>query len=265
MTEFASRRVLVTGASRGVGAATAKAFARAGAHTVILAARNGAALDRVKTEIETMGGRAEAYPVDLSSREACRELAARCGDIDVLINNAAFTSGADQNVLVRNDEFWDMNFAVTFFAPLILMQELGRGMAKRGRGVVLNISSMAAQRPVPEYAPYGVSKAALDTLSKAAGMELAGLGVRVNSVALGHVDTEALRENCGEGLTPDDVARINSPLGRAIKATEIADFCVYLASDAAAPIVGTVLTIDGGLTAGSFSFSKTFGEQTSRS
>ena len=168
-------------------------------------------------------------------------------------------------MLVRNDAFWDMNFAVTFFAPLILMQELGRGMAERGRGVVLNISSMAAQRPVPEYAPYGVTKAALDTLSKAAGMELAGLGVRVNSVALGHVDTEALQENCGEGLTPDDVARINSPLGRAIKASEIADFCVYLASDSAAPIVGTVLTIDGGLTSGSFSFSKTFGEQSSRS
>lgn len=264
MSEFSNRRVLVTGASRGVGAATAKAFARAGAKTVVLAARNEAALHKVKAEIEAMGGHAEVYPVDLSSRKACRDLAAKCGDIDILINNAALTYGADQNAFVRNDEYWDISFAVTFFAPLILMQELGQGMLERGHGVVLNISSMAAQRPVPEYAPYGVTKAALDTLSKAAGMEVAGRGVRVNSIALGHVDTEALQENCGEGLTPDDVAKMNSPLGRAIKASEIADFCVYLSSDSAAPIVGTVLTIDGGLTSGSFSFSKTFGEQTSR-
>jgi NAD(P)-dependent dehydrogenase (short-subunit alcohol dehydrogenase family) len=262
--DFSNHRVLVTGASRGVGAATARAFAQAGAKKVYLAARNTENLHKVQSEIEAMGGCAEAFTVDLSTREACRELAAKVGDIDVLVNNAAFTSGADQNVLVRNDEFWDLNFAVTFWAPLTLMQEFGRGMEQRGYGVVLNISSMAAQRPVPEYAPYGVSKGALDVLSKAAGMELAGKGVRVNSIALGHVDTEALQENCGEGLTPDDVARVNSPLGRAIKASEIADFCVYLASDAAAPIVGTVLTIDGGLTSGSYSFSKTFGEQTRR-
>ena len=260
MTEFSGRRVLVTGAGRGVGAATAKAFAKAGA-SVVLAARNAERLNKVKAEIEATGGKAEALPVDLSSRKACRDLAARAGAIDVLINNAAYTSGKFQSVLTNDDAEWDDNYAVTFMAPLILMQELGRGMAERKCGVILNISSMAAQRPVPYLAPYGVFKAALDTLTRVAGMELAseGSNIRVNSVVLGHVDTEALQENCGPGITPADVAERNSPLIRPIKATEIADFCVYLASDSAAPFIGSVLNIDGGLTAGSYSFIKSFG------
>lgn len=260
MTDLTGRRALITGASRGVGAAISKALAKAGAITV-LAARNETGLNKVKAAIDAFGGGATVEVADLSTREGCRDLAARCGDIDILINNAALTRGVFENVLVRNDEFWDLNFAVSFFAPLCLMQELGPGMVARKRGVILNISSMAAQRVVPDNAPYSIAKAALDTLSKAAGLELAALGseVRVNAIALGHVDTEALQENCGADLTPADVARRNSPLGRPITPEEIADFCVYLSSDSAAPILGTVLTIDGGLTAGSYSFVTSFG------
>ena len=260
MADLSGRRALVTGASRGVGAATAKALARAGA-SVVLAARNESSLNMVKATIEAAGGNAEVMVVDLASRQACRDLAAKCGEIDILINNAALTEGTFQSVLTSDDDNWDKNFAVTFMAPLILMQELGRGMVARKRGVILNISSMAASRPVPYLAPYGVFKAALDTLSRTAGIELAseGTNIRVNSIALGHVDTEALAENCGPGITPADVAERNSPLVRPIKAEEVADFCVYLASDSAAPILGTVLHIDGGLTAGSYSFIKSFG------
>ena len=260
MADLNGRRALVTGASRGVGAAIAKAMARAGAE-VVIAARNEVALEAVKAKIEAGGGRAIVIPADLATRAACRELAAKCGAIDVLVNNAALTVSPFQSVLTPDDENWDRNYAVTFTAPLVLMQELGRGMAERKRGVVLNISSMAATRPVPYLAPYAVFKAALDTLSRVAAIELAfeKTNIRVNSIALGHVHTEALAENCGPGITPDDVAERNSPLGRAITPQEIADFCVYLASDPAAPILGTVLTIDGGLTAGSYSFLKSFG------
>jgi NAD(P)-dependent dehydrogenase (short-subunit alcohol dehydrogenase family) len=147
---------------------------------------------------------------------------------------------------------------VSFFAPLILMQELGRGMQERGFGVVVNVSSMAAQRAVPFLAGYSVVKAALDALSKSAGMDLASSGIRVNAIALGHVDTEAFAENCTDGVTPQQIAKRNAPLGRLIKAEEIAGFCIYLASDAAAPIVGTVLNIDGGLTSGMYSFAGNF-------
>lgn len=260
MKPLAGRRALITGAGRGVGAATAKAMARAGAE-IVLAARNAANLDKVKAEIEAGGGKARAIPVDLSTRDACRALAAQCGAIDILVNNAAMTSGKFQSTLTPDDAEWDFNYAVTFTAPLILMQELGRGMVERKRGVILNISSMAAQRPVPYHAPYGVFKAALDTLSRVAAIELAseGSNVRVNSIALGHVDTEALAENLGAGITPADVAERNSPLIRPIKPDEVADFLVYLSTDSAAPFIGAVLNIDGGLTAGSYSFIKSFG------
>jgi len=251
------RRVLVTGASRGVGAATAKMFAGAG-HYVVLSARNEANLNRVKAEIDSSGGKCEFHVADLSSRAACRDLARRCGEIDVLINNAALTAGPFQSPLEPADDYWDSSFAVSFFAPLILMQELGRGMQARGFGVIINISSMAAQRAVPLLAGYSVVKAALDALSKSAGMDLASAGIRVNSVSLGHVDTEAFSENCVEGVTPQEIARRNAPLGRLIHPEEIAGLCVYLASDLAAPIVGTVVNIDGGLTAGMYSFRGNF-------
>jgi NAD(P)-dependent dehydrogenase (short-subunit alcohol dehydrogenase family) len=259
MNDRSRRRVLVTGASRGVGAAVAKAFARNGDH-VVISARNEAGLERTKEAIDAIGGSAEIQIADLSTRRAVRDLARRSGEIDVLINNAALTSGQYHSPLAEADEYWDLSFAVSFFAPLILMQELGRGMQQRGYGVVVNISSMAAQRAVPLLAPYSVVKSALDALSKSAGMDLAGSGIRVNAVALGHVDTEALAENCSADFTPQDVARRNAPLGRLITPNETAGACLYLASDIAAPVVGTVLTIDGGLTAGMYSFAGNFGD-----
>jgi NAD(P)-dependent dehydrogenase (short-subunit alcohol dehydrogenase family) len=252
-------RVLVTGASRGVGAATAMMFARHG-YYVVLSARNEAALKKVKADIDAEGGSCEVQVADLASRPAVRDLARRAGEIDVLVNNAAVTAGKYHSPLEEADEYWDLNFAVSFFAPLILMQELGRGMQKRKHGVVINISSMAAQRAVPHLAPYSVAKGALDALSKSAGMDLASTGIRVNSVALGHVDTEAFAENCIDGVTPEEIARRNAPLGRLISPDEIASLCLYLASDMAAPIVGTVLTIDGGLTSGMYSFSGSFSD-----
>ena len=157
MTKKTERRVLVTGASRGVGAGIAKAFALNGDY-VVLAARNEAGLKRVKEAIEAQGGRAEIQVADLSTREACRDLARRSGAIDVLINNAALTAGKYQNVLDEDDAYWDLSFAISFTAPLILMQELGRGMVGRGFGVILNISSMIAQRAVPQLTAHSVVK-----------------------------------------------------------------------------------------------------------
>jgi NAD(P)-dependent dehydrogenase (short-subunit alcohol dehydrogenase family) len=263
MADSTGRRVLVTGASRGVGAAVARAFARHGDH-VVLSARNEAGLKRTLAAIQAAGGRAEIQVADLSSRAAVRDLARRSGEIDILINNAALTAGKYHSPLDSADEYWDLNFAVSFFAPLILMQELGRGMQKRGHGVVVNISSMAAQRAVPLLAPYSVVKSALDALSRSAGMDLAGSGIRVNAVALGHVDTEAFAENCVGSVTPQAIAKRNAPLGRLITPDEIAGMCLYLASDIAAPVVGTVLTIDGGLTSGMYSFAGNFDDVTQR-
>jgi NAD(P)-dependent dehydrogenase (short-subunit alcohol dehydrogenase family) len=258
MTGRGQRRVLVTGAGRGVGLTTAKAFAAEGDH-VVVSSRRLDRLEQTKAAIDAAGGSCEIQVADLSTREACIDLARRCDPIDVLINNAAQTGGTYSSVLEEDLAFWDQSFAVSFFAPLILLQELGRGMKERGYGVVVNVSSMAAQRAVPELAPYSVVKATLDALSKSAGMDLARFGVRVNAIALGHTDTEAFAENCSDDLTPEMIAKSTAPLARLITREEIAGCCVYLASDLGGAIVGSVLNIDGGLTSGMYSFSGSFG------
>jgi len=262
MPSLKGQRVLITGASRGIGAGCAKAFAKAGA-IPLLAARTESKLQKVKAEIEAAGGQAEVYPVDLASRKAVRDLAKACGHVDVLINNAALTKAKFQICTTVDDEYWDETFQVSFMAPLILIQELAPAMVKQNHGVILNMSSMAAQRGIPYHAAYSVIKCALDMLSRCAGMELAHAktGIRVNGICLGHIDTEAMQENTGAGMTVDDVAKRNTPLQRIVAVSEVADLCVYLSSDSAKPILGTIINIDGGMLAGQYSFVHSFGDE----
>jgi NAD(P)-dependent dehydrogenase (short-subunit alcohol dehydrogenase family) len=256
---FQNRRVLVTGASRGAGAGIARAFAREGA-TVVLSARSLDKLEALKGEIEAAGCKAEVQAADLATREGAHDLGARCGEIDVLINNAALTGMEYGSVIERNDAFWDKTFNVDLFSPVALMQALGPGMVERGRGVILNISSISAQRGTPDLAPYAAAKAALDTVSRVAAMEFAQkrTGVRCNVIAFGFIDTEGLAQNCGDRDGAAAVAAQLSPLGRMVSVEEVAELCLYLASDAAAAILGTVVNIDGGLTAGMYAFAGSF-------
>jgi NAD(P)-dependent dehydrogenase (short-subunit alcohol dehydrogenase family) len=259
MTDYKDRRVLVTGSAGGVGSAIARVFAEAKA-TVVLTDISEEGLGRVAAQITSGGGRVEVQHGDLGTREGCRDLAARCGPIDVLINNAALTFMKYQGVLVRDDLFWDRTFAVDLFAPITLMQELCPGMVERKRGNVINISSVSASRGTPDLAPYAAAKAALETMSRVAAMELAmrGTRVRVNCIALGLVDTPALARNFPDRATQDEMARRSAPLGRVISPDEVARLALFLASEGAAAILGTVVTIDGGMTAGAYSFAGSF-------
>ena len=259
MNEYTGKRVLVTGASRGAGEGIAKAFAKAGA-SVVLSARSRNRLEAVKRDIEAAGGRGQVEVADLSSREGARDLAARCGAIDILINNAAVTSMQYGSVARRNDEFWDETFMTGLHSPVALIQELSPGMVERGSGVILNISSISAQRGTPDLAPYAAVKAALDATSKVAAMEFAAArtGVRVNSIAFGFIDTEGLWKNCGSVEAATLIAEQLSPLGRMVTTEEVGGLCLYLASDIAAPILGTVVNIDGGLVTGMYAFSGRF-------
>ena len=261
MTDFSKKRVLVTGASSGAGVGIARAFAARGA-TVVITARRENRLKQVQREIEAAGGRAEVQVADLATRLGARDLAQRCGDIDILINNAAITTMKYQSVRVRDDQFWDDTFNTGFWAPLALMQELSPGMVKRGNGVILNISSISGQRGTAYLAPYAAMKAALDMMSRVAGMEYAAerSGVRCNSVAFGFIDTEGLAKNCGSQEGAAQVALQLSPLGRMVTVEEVAALCVFLSSDEAAPILGTVINIDGGLVTGMYSFTGQFQE-----
>jgi NAD(P)-dependent dehydrogenase (short-subunit alcohol dehydrogenase family) len=259
MLDHAGRRVLVTGAAGGAGSAIAKAFARAGA-AVVITDLNAEGLAPVASEIEMAGGAVEVQPGDLATREGCRALAARCGVIDILINTAALTFMKYQPVTVRDDDFWDRTFAIDFIAPITLMQELAPGMAARGWGSIINISSVSAVRGTPNLAPYAAAKAALETMSKVAAMEFAmsGSGVRVNCIAFGLVDTPALVRNFPDRDSMTSEIRKSVPLGRVIRPAEVADLCLYLASDASSAVLGTVVTIDGGMVSGAFNQAESF-------
>jgi NAD(P)-dependent dehydrogenase (short-subunit alcohol dehydrogenase family) len=160
---------------------------------------------------------------------------------------------------VKDDAYWDLEFALNVIAPVTMMQEFVPGMIKRGRGVVINISSISAQRPNALHAPYGASKAALEVASKAAALEFSPLGVRVNVVAFGMTDTEALTEALANNISVAEMGKMFAPIGRATKVEEVAGLCVYLSSDVAAAITGAVITIDGGVTAGMYDFGRGFG------
>lgn len=249
MFNFHGKRALVTGASRGVGFGLAKAFAAAGMQ-VVATARSAEALGRLQQDVEAAGGTLRILPGDLSTREGAREIARLSGAVDVLVNNAALVTGAHHSLLVPDDEGWDQEFAVNLTAPITLMQALAPGMVERGSGVVINISSIAVQRPNPMHVAYAASKAALETATRAAAIDLGPKGVRLNAVALGMTATEAWDDLLPAGMTLTEMGRRVAPIGRATEVSEVAGLCLFLASDAAAAITGTVITIDGGATAG---------------
>lgn len=258
MFDLKGKRALVTGASRGAGYGIAKGLAAANA-AVVVTARSKEKLENLKGEITAAGGRAEVQAGDLTTRASTRELASRCGEIDILINNAALTSAKYQSLLVKDDAYWDLEFALNVIAPVTLMQEFVPGMVKRGRGVVINISSISAQRPNALHSPYAASKAALEAASRAAALDFGPSGVRVNVVAFGMTDTEALQEAMADNMTVEEMGRMFAPIGRPTKVAEVAALCLYLSSDEAAAITGTIITIDGGVTAGMYDFGRGFG------
>lgn len=245
------KSALVTGASRGTGYVIALELARAGV-AVLATSRDTAGLDRLREEARGIGATVTPLPGDLSSRAGARAIAAACGDIDILVNNAALTNSARVSLLDEQDEVWDAEFAVNLVAPVTLMQALVPGMIRRGGGSVINISSIAARRPNPLHTAYAASKGALETVTRAAAIEFAPHNVRVNALQLGLTDTDALQEQLPPGFSADDIGRIYNPLGRASRANEVAAMCLLLASDAAAATTGAIITIDGGATAGTF-------------
>lgn len=258
MLQLKGRRALITGASRGAGFGIAKAFAGAGAE-VVATARTAQNLEKLRSEVEAAGGKVTVVPGDLGTRQGARQIARQSGDIDILINCAAFTDVKWQPFLVEDDAGWDAEFAVNLTAPVTLMQALMPGMVKRKFGVVINISSTGAHRPNPLHAAYSASKGALEIVSQAAALEVARHGVRVNVIGLGLTDTEALHASVGDDAAVAAMGKMLVPVGRANTVSEVAGTCLFLASDAAATIAGAILMVDGGITAGIFDGSQGFG------
>jgi NAD(P)-dependent dehydrogenase (short-subunit alcohol dehydrogenase family) len=243
------RVALVTGAGRGLGRASARRLAAEGA-TTILVGRGGEALSAVAAEIEDAGGEATAISADLCDDAGIDRLVREAGPVDILINNAAAEEQWGPIVMADIDS-WRAIFEVNVFAPVRLIKAFAPGMVERGYGVVVNMSSIGGRQPAPFLATYGASKAALDMVSRTAAMELAGSGVRVNSIASGITDMGKTYELLPQSLL-DNVGRI-IPAGRLATENDIAAAVSYLCSDGGAYVNGQILVVDGAMTSGQWS------------
>jgi NAD(P)-dependent dehydrogenase (short-subunit alcohol dehydrogenase family) len=236
------KTVLITGATSGIGRATAERFAAAGAH-VIVSGRDQKRGEQVVREIEQAGGRARFIAADLRAPDGARRLAEAAGEVDVLVNNAGIFpfAATHETTSEQIDDVLRINVA----APFQLTAALAPGMAARGNGALINVSTMAASFGLPGAAVYGASKAAVELLTKAWAAEYGPQGVRVNAVAPGPTRTPGTEE-MGDGL---DQLATTLPLGRPADPDEIARTIVFLASDDATFVNGAILAVDGGRTA----------------
>ena len=244
-----TQQVIVTGASSGIGRATALRFGRAGAQ-VLLVGRDETALAEVAAAIAHEGGQAAVLQADVTQGSAPERIVAtaldRFGGLTTLVNAAGIIGSG--SIESTTDPEWDTMMDINARAPFRLMRAAVPALTA-SRGTVVNVSSVTGLRAFPGVLSYCVSKAAIDQLTRCAALELAPKGVRVNAVNPGVVVSNLHRrggmneENYAKFLTR---SRETHPLGRPGEATEIADLVFFLASDASAWITGETISIDGG-------------------
>jgi 3-oxoacyl-[acyl-carrier protein] reductase len=246
---LAGRRVaLVTGASQGIGRACALRLARAGA-SVALAARSQEKLNEVVSEIAAAGGKAAAFPVDVSEEEqikaAFKAVLAQFGKIDILVNNAGITR--DQLVMRMKRADWDSVLNTNLTSAYLCTQQAISSMLKQRWGRIINITSIFGQMGQAGQANYAASKAGLIGLTMAIAREVGSRNITCNAVAPGFIET-AMTSGLGEDFRQNAVKMI--PLGRVGAAEEVANAVAFLASEESSYITGQVLKVNGGMLMG---------------
>ncbi|AXQ56306.1 oxidoreductase [Streptomyces koyangensis] len=242
-------RVLVTGGSRGLGAATVRRFVAAGA-TVLTASRSRPEEDSGATFLAA----------DLSTQRGAAELGRRVveqvGGVDVLVNNAGAAS-PPAPTLSRSDESWQADLEMNLLSAVRLDRALVPGMVERGSGVVVHVSSIASQLPQRTEASYAAAKAALNTYSRELATEVGAHGVRVVCVLPGFVVTDGATAHLKhmaekQGMTTEEVTRqivdhLNVPMGRPGDPEDVAEMIAFLASGRAKWLTGAQFRVDGGI------------------
>ncbi|QKJ85059.1 3-oxoacyl-ACP reductase [Paramixta manurensis] len=239
---------VITGGNRGIGRAIALGLAEAGS-AVAIAARDEAKSAATLEELHRIGVKAISVPTDVANRNDVEAMLAKVtqelGPVDVLVNNAGIGFHAD--ALTLEDEEWQRLFSINLDAVWKASQIVGRQMAQRGSGSIINIGSISGfivNRP-QWHSPYGISKAAVHHLTRSLAAEWAKSGIRVNAIAPGYVKTEIASEEYEDyrHYWRDEV-----PMQRYASPDEIAPIALLLASDASSFVTGSVFTVDGGYT-----------------
>jgi NAD(P)-dependent dehydrogenase (short-subunit alcohol dehydrogenase family) len=248
MPELDGKVALVTGGSKGIGRAIALTLADAGAD-VALAARGPETLEKTAREIEERGRRSLGIPTDVTEPDQVDALVERAtaelGGIDVLVNNAGAAPFFSQIESMRLDGF-EKYFRINFLSAVYCTRAAaGALMASRNGPSVINVASVAAFIASPGLTYYSTAKAAMVNLTRTVAREWAGVGVRVNAIAPGWIETE-LNERAREDSGFYNSARDSIPLGRWGTADEVAGVARFLASDAASFMTGSVVVVDGG-------------------
>lgn len=243
------QHVIITGASSGIGRASALRFGRAGA-SVLAVGRNEAALAEIAAAVEREGGRGESLAVDVTSEDAPQRIVdtalARFGRLTTVVNAAGIIGSG--TVETTTDEQWDVMIDINVRAPFRLMRAAVPALVA-SKGSVVNVSSVTGLRAFPGVLAYCVSKSGVDQLTRCAALELAPKGVRVNAVNPGVVISNLHRRG---GMNEENYAaflehsKATHPLGRPGEAPEIAELIFFLASPQAGWITGETISIDGG-------------------
>ncbi|MBA8989188.1 gluconate 5-dehydrogenase [Curtobacterium pusillum] len=236
------RTALVTGGTSGIGRAIAVSLADAGAH-VLVAARTRATIDETVASIRQAGGTAHGIVADLSSRPGAHALAGAAGEVDVLVNSAGINLRPPMPDL--DEDTWDATMAVNLDAPYVLGQRLAPGMAARGFGRIIGISSQQAHRPFAASGAYGVSKAALEALARSQAEAWSAQGVTSNVLVPGFVPTPLNQRLSSDPATVERLAA-RTLVGRNGFASDFAAAAVFLAGPGAAYVTGQSIAVDGG-------------------
>jgi len=247
--ELDGKVAIVTGASSGIGKATAKVFASQGAK-LALVGRKQAALDEVLKSITAQGGEGIAIAADVTVEKDCERIVhdsvAKFGKLDILVNAAGMiANGTIENTTLQQ---WDDMFKINVRSVFYLMHLVMPHIIKT-KGNVVNVSSVNGQRSFPNVLAYCSSKAALDHMTRCAALELASKGVRVNAVCPGVTITELHRRGGMDEATYQkflEHSKETHPLGRVGNPEEVADLVLFLASPRAGWITGVTYLIDGG-------------------